>query len=432
MLEFATLLIGLVAGERMVELSVQPPVVSVEIVLDGEAIAKIDEAPWRARIDLGPALRPHRLVANGLDVKGNLVDSIQQLLNYNRPSFEVVILLDPPSTGQSRTGRLVWRGALDDPPMSVTLQFDGRPLELDTRARFVLPPHDSGEIHILETLVEFDRQHSAHAVLTFGSLYGDNLTSALTAIPFRSPADRPWEAARVREWIAIQGRAPDIFKTTGGPGSVVVLRGQEIERSIRGPRAQTYRRHPTAPGHRLQYEVGAISPLPLKGQPGTFRLTDLGTMSRQDGLRPILLRSRPLVPRRGADGRVLQKKGPKIWDALAVAGTQASASGQPRAVVLMLDSGKGDKSDLDSKGAIRYLQQIHVPVFLWSSHRVAVETIESLGAVRTYVGSADIDRLCIDVAEELASQTIVWLQGEYLPSDVEITPAAPPGFTFVE
>ncbi len=431
MIEFATLLIGLLAGERMVELAVQHPITSVVIVLDGETVAELEGPPWRAKIDLGQALQPHRLAAHGYDKDGNWIDSTDQVLNYNRSSFETTILLDPHPSAPPKTGRVVWRGALNDPPVAIDLSFDGRQLSTDDHGRFSIPLHDPEEMHVLEAMVLFDRQHSASAVLTFGGVYGDQLTSALTAIPLTSPADQAWSSEQVRDWITVRGRRPDVFKVTSGSGLLVVLRGYDIEAVMPRARTSTQRLHPKALPHRLGYAVSAISPRPLKGHAGTFRVTDLGTVTPQQGLRPVVLRRRPLVPDRGADGRSLQRKGQKIWDALAVAGTQASASGRPRAVLLMMDSGKRDKSDLEPGEAIRYLEQIHVPLFIWGANQTILDQIGTLGSSRPYLGGSQIDTMCIDIAQELASQTVVWLQGAYIPDEVTLVEAVPSGVRFV-
>ena len=64
MIEFLTLMIGLVAGSRTVELAAEPPVVAVELLLDGEVVGRRDRPPWRFVLDLGPELSPHELLAN--------------------------------------------------------------------------------------------------------------------------------------------------------------------------------------------------------------------------------------------------------------------------------------------------------------------------------------------------------------------------------
>lgn len=432
MIEFATLLIGLIVGERSVVLAVQPPISIVEVLLDGETVATMDRPPWKARIDLGSQLRPHRLVARGFDSDGALVDTTEQLLNYNRASFEATILLDPDPDGRPSSGRIVWRGALDDPPLAIALDFDGHPLAIDSRGRFELPPYDTHQIHVLESRVVFDRYHSAGATLTFGGEYGDQLTSALTAFPLRSPIDRTWHPSQVREWLAVNEGPAQVFRISGSPGFLVVLRSDGLDDLLRSLEKQLGRQPRSAPPHRLQYEVSAVSSRPLKGHRGTFRLTDLGPVSARGGLRRILLQKRPLVPERGSDGRRLKKKGQKLWDALAVAGARASASGKPRAVLVMLDSSPVDTSDLLPLSSTGYLRSIYVPLFVWAPSREALGEVQLADSSRRYVGPAQIDQMCLDIADELASQTVVWLQGAHIPGDVVLKNGAPAEVSFID
>ena len=248
----------------------------------------------------------------------------------------------------------------------------------------------------------------------------------------RSPIDRIWQAREVRQWLAVDNRPAKVFRVSGGPGLLVVVRSDELESVIESLQKEGGRQHRKAPAHRLRYEVSAVSSRPLKGYQGTFRLTDLGFVLPQEGLRETVLRRRPLVPERGGDGRRLKRKGQKLWDALAVAGTRASAGGKPRAVLLMLGSDARDESDLSPRSVVRYLRSIHVPLFVWAPSGTAFERFDEADSVRPYVGRAQIDRLCLDIADELASQTIVWLYGTYIPSDVTIEDGAPRETSFVE
>ena len=54
MIEFATLFLSLVTGIHPVEVVVTDPVVSVEIVLDGQTVGVIEGEPWRINCNFGP------------------------------------------------------------------------------------------------------------------------------------------------------------------------------------------------------------------------------------------------------------------------------------------------------------------------------------------------------------------------------------------
>ena len=69
MIEFVTLLLGLVAGVQTVEVTVDDRVARVEMLLDGATIATIEGSPWLVQCDFGP-LAPHELVAVAWDSSG--------------------------------------------------------------------------------------------------------------------------------------------------------------------------------------------------------------------------------------------------------------------------------------------------------------------------------------------------------------------------
>ena len=60
---FLSLFLGLTSGDRQVRLAVQGRIAEVQLLLDGEEVARLDTPPWIAPIDLGPQLVPHELVA---------------------------------------------------------------------------------------------------------------------------------------------------------------------------------------------------------------------------------------------------------------------------------------------------------------------------------------------------------------------------------
>ena len=66
MIAFATLFLGLVFGVVSVELEVAAGVDSAKLYLDGREAATV-RAAWQTRLDLGPALSPHELVAVALE-----------------------------------------------------------------------------------------------------------------------------------------------------------------------------------------------------------------------------------------------------------------------------------------------------------------------------------------------------------------------------
>ena len=64
---FLTLFLGLTLGLSPVELSIEGPARSVEMVLDGVPVGRIQGPPWTGQVDFGARLLPHELVARALD-----------------------------------------------------------------------------------------------------------------------------------------------------------------------------------------------------------------------------------------------------------------------------------------------------------------------------------------------------------------------------
>src|SRR4029077_18626702 len=70
---FLTLFLGLTSGKQEIAVAVRGPAAAVELMLDGTAVVRMGGPPWRTKVDLGPALTPHELVARALDAQGQEV-----------------------------------------------------------------------------------------------------------------------------------------------------------------------------------------------------------------------------------------------------------------------------------------------------------------------------------------------------------------------
>ncbi|MEM9599278.1 MAG: hypothetical protein AAGD06_33725, partial [Acidobacteriota bacterium] len=143
MLEFLTIFLGLISGPQMVEVSVSEQVEAVELRLDGEAVARLEKPPWRARVELGDRLRPRVLEAVAL-VDGEEAHRVRQVLNLGVDRAQLRISLGPQRGDGSRPGRLVWFTADNVRPQRVGVELDGQPLELRSGRAFVLPPGSYG------------------------------------------------------------------------------------------------------------------------------------------------------------------------------------------------------------------------------------------------------------------------------------------------
>lgn len=434
MIEFATLLIGLVVGPRQVEIAVQGPVAAIEVSLDGRLVHRLENEPWVLEVDFGSRLIPHRLVATTFDKSGIVVDSTYQIINYSRLSFAATIVLDPAGGGLARHGRVVWQGALNEPPRQIELLFDRQPLSVDPAGSFTLPEYDPQAIHVLEAAVVFADGSTGLADLTFGGQYVDQTTTALTAVPVTSALGEPWSRDQVRSWLQRDTTPLEVFTVTAPTGVVVVLRDNRLERSTRSVlpwRNHMIRSRYSSSGS-ASYQVMAICARPLENSPGTFRLSHPTNVNPQYGLRRVLLHEGPLVPNKSIDGRKLVKKGQKLWDSLAVAGLNATRKNVPRLVVLMISNKLEDNSQLTVDQAVDYLRSIHVPLLIWAPDEQALEMFGLSQHEGSHLGPAGLGDLEEQVGHELKSQTIVWVKGEHLPNELSLSDGAPAGVALVQ
>lgn len=432
MVEFVTLLLGLVIGARSVEVAVSPEVSQVALELDGSVVARLSEPVWTAELDFGAWIEPHRLEALAYDRKGNPLGRAVQLVNYTTANYEAVIVLDERVGDAGRAGKVVWRAILGRDPVALEVRFDGQPVATTVEGAFVLPRYDTDQLHHLEASLDFEDGTVARADLTLGGMFGEEITSALTGVPITSPLGRPWTKSEVRGWLLRDGEELPIFSVGEQAGLLVILRDKDLLGHLPGVQRPGRGRGMHVPENRdlLTYEMTAVSPLPLAAHAGTFRLTDLGKVDRRTGLAPVLVRKNDLVrhERRG-DEKPARKQA--VWDALAVGGLKAATGNRPRAVVLMVGARAGGDSMLTYAQAARYLESVRVPLFIWSSDAMTLEALGIPRSERTFTDQAGLLELVREVSEELASQTVVWLQGRHLPTEIELSARAPQGVELV-
>ncbi len=436
MIEFVSLFLGLLVGPRPVELAVDDSVAAVELSLDGRQVARLDGPPWSTTVDLGPELLPHRLEAQALDAGGRRLERVSKLINTSSSNYAVSIALDLATGAGRRTGRIVWRAVLDRQPTVLDARFDGQPLAIDSSGRFVLPTHAPGKRHAIEVVLGFKDGRSARADLTFGGGFGERVTSSLTAVPitFRNSgagAAMPISAEDVEGWFEQGGEPLSIFGTATEPGRLFVLRDESVvsELGWLERRSAGLGLERAEPAEYLTYRVTAISPRPVAKHQQTFKLVDLGPVDQEGGLLPLLLSSRPLV--RSGSGREKLLRRQKLWESLAVAGLNAAATNRPRAVLLLLGVAPEDESLLAAAQTARYLSSVRVPLFVWTPLPETLERLDLGDSARYASGLAGLDQTIRRIAVELASQTIVWAEGEYLPTEVTLGAAAPPDVALV-
>ncbi|MEM8933494.1 MAG: hypothetical protein AAGE94_20050 [Acidobacteriota bacterium] len=436
MIEFLTLMLGLMIGPQTIELSADPQVASIRLVLDGKTVGVLDDGPpWKATIELGAELRPRRLEALAFDRNGLRVGAAQQILNYLRPSHEIGISLGSTGDEGRRAGRLIWRAVLDQDPAALSLRFDDEVVPVAADGSFTLPAYDRTAPHVLAAIATFPDGVESRSELAFGGGLGEEVTSALSPLAIRSKAHQPWTTDKVEGWIHRDGRPVGIFAARSAPRWIVLLRDVEVERSLRGfaRRIDRLMRDEQWNGVTSSTTFVTIaSPIPLNDHRGTFMLDDVpGGLITREQLRRTLTRRYVVRDRHGRDSRDHQE----LWPALAVAGQRAAANRGPRAVLLMvdedLDPGSTTARHPDFPTTVDYLESIGVPLFVWAPSEEALATLDLTEHPRAHFGLLGLRKVIHDLDTELDSQTVVWVEGDVLPHEAEWSDQVPDGVDWV-
>lgn len=439
MIAFLTLLLGLTTGAIPIEVTVDGPVAAVEYVLDGATLARVEAPPWSATLDFG-VLQPHELVARALDEDGNEIARTSQWLNVPRPPAEVEIVLEPDAEGRPVAARLSWQSLTSALPATISLTLDGAPLVVHDR-RAVLPPHDLKVAHVLTAELWFSPGIVARKDVVFGGEWGSRVSTELTAVPVRvAPGKNLPPPERLGGWFLGGGQPLPVGAVDDGPGRVIVVRvpdAAEVFNELIGsaPR-KSFDSSRTRIGAlnrddgiawrsemRLGEEdtvrilssnasVSRTSGLPVELFEGSRELT------REDGGLFWYLTQHALMPQKDADrGR--------IADAVAVAGLQAATGNYRRAVVLVLGGDAKDTSRYDAAAVRRYLDAIHVPLFVWSLESPKKNPgLAVWGDVEVVSSVPRLSKAVAKLRREMESQRIVWLEGRHLPQSIALSPAA--------
>jgi hypothetical protein len=437
MIAFVTLLLGLISGVYPIEVKVGGPVAAVELSLDGATAGRIEAPPWIRRVDLGSDLRPHELVARALDSAGHELSRVTQWINLPRPPAEVEVVLENDGKGAPKAAQLTWQSVNGVGPTSISLTLDGEPLKVDKTGKAALPARDLESLHVLSADLWFPPGITARRDVAYGGQYGSEVSTELTAVPVRVHPGAPLPPpAALGGWFTLGGQPLTAAAVENGPAKVILVRvptGKEVLDKL----LPASRRN-TAPS--MQFLMK------LDGE-DRVRFLSLGSSPYRDSKVPAELfdMSRELTAKEGGmfwvltNTRLLKEAGgERIADAVAVAGLQAAAENDRRAVVLVLGGEAQDVSRYAVSTVRRYLESIRVPLFVWSLYgpdppgAAAWTSPEKADDISTL---PKLERAVSRLKAELADQRIVWLDGRHLPQaialgaeakGVELVTAAPP------
>ncbi len=389
----------------------------MQLLLDGEEVARLDTPPWIAPIDLGPQLAPHELVARALDPEGKEVTRARQWINMPRPPAEAGILLERDAEGRAVAARIAWQNVMGEEPVRVTVSFDGRPLPLDALGRVRIPPHASEVVHVVTVELDFESGLRSRDDVAFGGGAGDAAQSELTAVPIRMTKKRKLAPAAFQGVLRVGGTPLRIATAEEGPASLWIVRDESATEAYgklsglgEGPRA------PAALPLAKADEVSFLWPRARAVRAGsvpTALFPSAGGLGRADGGLTFLLSH---IANASPEGLF-----PMYADAVAVSGLNAFESFGRRAVLLVLGRSAEDASTYKPAVVRRYLELLRVPLFVWSLEDRPPEGSPwgNVDAVGTRSG---LRSAYARLRETLDAQRVLWIEGRYLPQEIELAP----------
>lgn len=341
-LVFVTRLLGLMNGTRAIEARVDPAVHAVEIVLDGERADLLRGAPWRTKIDFGPELAPHELIAIARDAEGRELARDIQFINVPRPQAEIGVMF------QRDRADITWQHIGGVMPKKMTVKLNNKTLASTLTRSVKLPALPPEALNVLAIDIEFADGAVAHRDVVFGG-FSEEVPAELTATIVREREGKKDKAKCFRA----KGKTVAASEVETGDATVLVVRNgvapgeQFLRRNLN--RARVAESGFVMPRTSVRFIWPTASGA---GNSDLFMTSD--NFSANRGMRFLLTRVE------GSRGLKL-----RLTDAVAVAGTEALREPRRRAVVLLLNA-EEDQSRYHADLVRRYLERIGVPLFVWS------------------------------------------------------------------
>jgi len=375
MVNFLSLFLWLMTNVHQVEVSVDPSVVSVEIVLDGRRVGVATAPGWSVSCDFGEKPRPHELVAVAFDEDGIETGRARQLVNLPRADAEVEIVLEGASPDAPEQLRVITESSERLEPLAIFVTFDGRALLSSGDGRFPMPEHDRGQVHIISAEAHFQGGLTARSDVTFGGAYGSRVATELTAVPVISDRrDRP-DAGQLQETFRVRGK-PVRVAAVEQPGARVYLvrdhgawpaisrTGYSIDRRLKLGRTEIERRNKA-----IQRAVVSVEFTPEQNR--YYLIVPNPARTRGVALFPTIgpfeiKRRRMSWLATHISSPEAALPGQRMGEAVAVAGVTAAGGGTPRAVVLVLSGNPVDDSNYQPPAVREYLRALRVPLVVWS------------------------------------------------------------------
>jgi hypothetical protein len=374
-------------------------------------------------LDLGPVLGPHELVARALDPGGKELARARQWINMPRPPAEAEILLERDKTGRAAVARIAWQSLTGEQPVKVDVSFDGRPLKMDVLRRVSIPSYAPEVSHVLTVELEFESGIKSRDDVAIGGSAGEEARSELTAVPVRLSGKRRLEPAAFSGMLRARGKTLRVVEAEEGGATLWIVRDDsavEASERLRNLEGSPFRFPPMSTALALKKDdaVHFLWPrpqaFPNASVPTALFPSTEGFGRSEGGLAYLLSHVANPSP---------SSIFPMYADGVAVAGLNAFESFGRRAVLLVLGETSEDASTYGAGNVRRYLELLRVPLFVWTLREVSPDfspwgRIEAVGTARG--ARAAYARL----RASLESQRILWVEGRYLPQDIELAEGA--------
>jgi hypothetical protein len=414
MIAFVSLFLGLMFGSRPVEVVVGEGVAAVELRLDGQRVDLIRQAPWVMACDFGPNITPRLLEAVAFDAQNRELGRVRQWLNLPQASAVLNAVLGPREEGGARVARLSWESSAGAEPKSVVAFLDGTPLAVPDPHRIELPSVDESQFHLLNVEMEFENRVTSRVDLTFGGSYADEVNTEITALPIEAVGKlkQAPTVAGVQGWFLEDGKTLRVVAVEKEQMELVFVMDRPFGRFFGpGERRKIPKALHLTDEHRIRF-VASI-PTQSQGVGSTFELFPISrTYGKEFGDLYRLL---------SGMGRPPQNSPAQPTSAVAVAGLAAYESRRRRAVVLIPSERHTQDGKVTPAQVRSYLEDLHVPFFVWEPERKPSEQFAAWGKPRPAGTIKDLAAAFEEINRILDRQWVVWIDGKHLPQRISLS-----------
>ncbi|MBW3672411.1 MAG: DUF4982 domain-containing protein [Acidobacteria bacterium] len=423
-ISFARQFLGLIDGVIDVALHAGPDVTTVELFHNGSSVGLRDTEPWSFRLDLGDAPLPGELLAVARNQDGRKIGRVRQWLNLPRPWAEVAIILREGGDGRM-VAHVTYDSVGGETPVRVSAAVNGNPVAVADFSTIALPAVNLKHVHVLRVEAHFPKAGIASREVVFGGDYVHEENTELSSVAVQ--LQQQMELSPEDLEIVVDGESASVVAIEKGPADLIVVVDPAALRRL--PQVVSTVRQGPVKSSVIVARMAALTP----GEPGVHlrllwpvAVAGEGDQGRQTGYR-LFPSTAPddasdttgLLWNLASAGFPPSNRAVRLADAVAVAGMMAIERSRRRAV-LLLHGGSSSEGDSTPAAIRQYLNQLRVPLVVWSLGTPDESTIEEWGQIEVVSGSRSIRHAWTDLLRNLDLQRVVWVEGLHLPQEIEL------------